>query len=116
MDREDGRGEAALIGGRLQAARQRAGASQLDVAQALGVTRPTISNWEAGRNQPSLLQFREMLTMYSAPAYTVLYGSHRVSLTRADRLELISMVERHGSIRLQGKVDVILGFLPIAEE
>lgn len=116
MDHEDGRRESARIGGRLQLARQQTGASQLAVAQALGVTRSTISNWESGRNQPSLLQFRALLTMYSALPNMILYGSHRASLSRAVRLELIALVERHGSIGLQSKIDMLLSVLPVADD
>jgi transcriptional regulator with XRE-family HTH domain len=116
MGPDDGRHEAAKIGERLQRARQKAGASQLAVAQALGVTRPTVSNWEAGRNQPSLIQFRELLTMYGASPQMILYGAHRVSFSGADRRELLELAGQHASPRIQAKIDILLGFIPNEDE
>ena len=42
------------LGGRLLAARERAGLSLADLAGRLGVTRETVRNWECDRSEPSL--------------------------------------------------------------
>jgi transcriptional regulator with XRE-family HTH domain len=42
---------------RLKKARQLAGMEQTDIADALGVARNTVSNWENGRSEPSASAF-----------------------------------------------------------
>lgn len=46
--------------GLLREARARAGLSQQDIAARLGVTQPTVSNWEQGRTQPRANQMAEL--------------------------------------------------------
>ena len=49
------------IGSKIKNARNKAGFTQEQTAESLGVSRQTISNWENGKNQPDL----EMLALLS---------------------------------------------------
>jgi len=52
------------IGERLWQARIDAGIAQNVIAHELGVTRNTVCNWEAGRNQPSYERIYELARRY----------------------------------------------------
>ena len=88
----------ALIGQRLKALRLGARLTQTDAADAVGVNRSTVGNWEAGRNMPDLLQFRSLVTLYGGSAYIVLYGSPRVAFTRDEVRKIIAST---GSLELE---------------
>ncbi|MGO2659601.1 helix-turn-helix domain-containing protein [Mycetocola reblochoni] len=45
------------IGDRLKRSRQMAGMNQTVIAGRLGVSRPTVSDWEIGRTMPSAVHF-----------------------------------------------------------
>jgi transcriptional regulator with XRE-family HTH domain len=98
---------AAEIGRRLKEARLRAGASQADAGEATGVNRATVSNWEAGRNLPSLLQFRVLLTLYLAPSHEILFGHAYFTLTRKDSAELSRAMDGF-SDSLRGRMELLL--------
>lgn len=62
------------LGARLRAARARAGLPQAFVAEALGVTRQSLSAWENGVSAPSALQLGELAMAYSECAHALLFG------------------------------------------
>lgn len=116
----DQKHEMALIGERLKAARALADLQQDQVADFLnelgvGVKRPTISNWESGRNLPCLVQFRELCTMYGIPPYKILWGASPISLTREEAKELADAV-KPCSPSVQRKMTVVLALLTATDE
>ena len=48
-------------------ARKNAGMTQADVAEALGVTKQTVLNWEAGKTEPSVAQAKQLSRLYRIP-------------------------------------------------
>ena len=52
--------------GELAILRDRAGLTQLDVAEQIGVNRKTIMAWEGGDSSPSIDVTRELLAIYRA--------------------------------------------------
>lgn len=63
-----------LLGCRLRSARMGASQSQGQVAEALGVTRQSVSAWETGASSPSATQLGELSAMYCVCAHTLLFG------------------------------------------
>ncbi len=61
----------------LKALRNIRGLSQNDVAEALNVTRQTISSYETGRTEPDLEMLKEFADLYNADINDILYGSNR---------------------------------------
>ena len=53
-----------MIADKLLALRRRQGMSQQEVADAIGVTRQTISNWELGQGAPALDKAAELARLY----------------------------------------------------
>ena len=53
-----------MIQDKLLTLRRRAGMSQQEVADAIGVTRQTISNWELGQGAPALDKASELARLY----------------------------------------------------
>lgn len=51
----------------LTAARANAGMSQQEWADAIGVDKSTVWNWEAGKSEPSLSQIRKISQMSKIP-------------------------------------------------
>jgi transcriptional regulator with XRE-family HTH domain len=99
--------EVGRIGERLQETRKRANVSQLDAAKAAGVTRATVSNWEAGRGLPNLLQFRSLCALYGVMGYQIMFGENPFELTRAEALEL-TQAARSFSPSLGSKIDMLM--------
>jgi transcriptional regulator with XRE-family HTH domain len=56
----------ARLGLALRAAREARGLSQGQVARRLGVHRPTVSEWEAGRTRVDALQLADLCALYGA--------------------------------------------------
>ena len=52
---------------RLSAARANAGMNQQEWADAIGVDKATVVNWEAGRTEPGLSQLRKISEMSKIP-------------------------------------------------
>lgn len=103
------------IGRRLKAARERAGLTQEDAADHMGVRRSTVANWEAARHLPSLVQFRQLLTLYAASPYMILYGkASPMSLLPEEQDELMSAV-RHASVSLRLKVSMAVTMLAVED-
>lgn len=107
--------EMAEVGTRLRAARERIGMTQAEAAGLAGVKRPAVSNWEAGRSLPNLLQFRSLLTSYGGTAFELLYGSNPFSLTRSEAIEL-GQAAKGFSPGLQRRMDLMLTVLVQAED
>ena len=53
-----------MIQDKLATLRKRTGMSQQEVADAIGVTRQTISNWELGQGSPALDKAAELARLY----------------------------------------------------
>ena len=51
----------------IKAARQHAGMTQAQLAEAIGRTKANISSWEAGRHRPSIQQARDLARLTSYP-------------------------------------------------
>lgn len=94
----------------MRAARRRSGVTQEEAAQAAGVSRATISNWEAGRNMPCLVQYRSLCTLYGVTGYQILFGENLFELTRSEALEL-AKAARGFSPQLCSKIDVLMTLL-----
>lgn len=105
--------EMALIGRRLKEARQRSRVKQEEAAQAVSTTRTTISNWEAGRNLPCLVQFRGLLALYGETGYHILFGDNPFEITKEEAAEL-SQLARTASPGLRRRIDVLLTLLSTA--
>lgn len=74
-----------LLGKRLKAARSTAKLSQEFAAEALGVTRQSVSAWERGASSPSAVQLGELAAMYCVCAHSLLFGGQFIAL-RIDQL------------------------------
>jgi len=61
----------------LKAARKARGMTQEEAAQHLGVTRQTVSSYEAGRTQPDLDMLRRLAEVYDTEINDLLYGDSR---------------------------------------
>lgn len=55
---------AASLPGKLRTLRRKQGLSQQDVAERLGITRQTVSNWEAGQGSPALDRAVQLAALY----------------------------------------------------
>lgn len=62
----------------LKTLRQTRGFSQAEVADAINVTRQTVSSYETGRTQPDLETLKHLAELYEADLYDVLYGGNRL--------------------------------------
>ena len=62
----------------LKVLRQASGKTQEQVADAISVTRQTISSYESGRTQPDLETLKRLAGVYQVDIYDVLYGDDRV--------------------------------------
>ena len=62
----------------LKALRIISGLSQNEVAEALNVTRQTISSYETGRTEPDLETLKRLAELYNADIHDVLYGGNRL--------------------------------------
>jgi transcriptional regulator with XRE-family HTH domain len=76
------------IASRLRSARKAAGLSQAQVAERLGVHRPTISEVEAGRRRVSAEELARLAEMYGAPVAWFTSGVHVEAEPEDDRLTL----------------------------
>lgn len=102
------------IGRRLRLAREKVGISQDEAASQVGVNRTTLANWEAGRHQPNLVQFRVLLTLYATSPYQILYGTARQQLSPEEREELMHLAAK-ASVGLQLKISMALTLLTVEE-
>lgn len=63
------------IAGRLQALRKKAGYSQEQVAEMLGLSRQTISKWESGQGKPEIDNVIKLTEIYHVSADYILLGT-----------------------------------------
>ena len=62
----------------LKLLRQSKGLTQADVAEAISVTRQTISSYESGRTQPDLETLMRLAEIYQTDLHDILYGGNRL--------------------------------------
>lgn len=60
------------IGERLKAAREKAGITQRQLAEKIGVTQKDICRWEKGERTPSLIRFSELCKSLDVSADKIL--------------------------------------------
>lgn len=75
------------IGTKIKNARTRAGLTQETVAEALGVSRQTISNWENGKFYPDIISIIKMSDLYSVSLDHLLKEEPEVKQTYMEYLE-----------------------------
>ena len=75
----------------LKLLRQAKGVTQAEVAEAITVTRQTISSYESGRTQPDLETIKRLADVYQADLQDVLYGGNQLQL-RLKRTKTIILV------------------------
>ena len=66
-----------MINENLKQLRQISGMTQAAVADAISVTRQTVSSYESGRTQPDLETLKRLAEVYGAGLHDVLYGGNR---------------------------------------
>ncbi len=76
------------MGAYLKTCRERVSLTQGEAARIAVVQRSTISNWEAGRNLPSMLQARRLAVAYECSGHEFYFGRPFFSLTKGQRSEL----------------------------
>jgi transcriptional regulator with XRE-family HTH domain len=76
------------IGRQLKALRVREGLKQFDVAEAAGLSVPTISNLESGRGS-SLSSFFSVLTAMGTEAWAACFACHTTDIHERERLMLL---------------------------
>lgn len=101
------REEMPLIGERLRTARIKAGIGQDEAAEAAGVARTTVANWEAGRNLPCLIQLGRLCTLYGTTERRIVRGTSLFSLTAEEGRELLALTV-NATASLKRKVDLLL--------
>ncbi|MBR3569947.1 MAG: helix-turn-helix transcriptional regulator [Oscillibacter sp.] len=69
---------------RMKQAREAANLSQKQVALTLGVSAPTVSNWEAGKINPTVANLKELCHLYKVSADYLLELQDRPSLSFAE--------------------------------
>ena len=67
----------------LKSLRNSRGLSQNEVAEALNVTRQTISSYETGRTEPDSETLKRLADLYNSDIYDVLYGENRTQREKA---------------------------------
>lgn len=64
----------------LEACRVNAGLSQKELAERLGVSAGTISNWETGKTEPTLSQLRIISELSTVPIGSIVVGNGSVQM------------------------------------
>lgn len=104
MTSSSNRVERALIGKRLQEARERAHISVSGAAESLGVQPLAVERWEKGVAMPSLLDLKGVLRLYGVMACDILFEVNPYELGPEEAAEL-SRHARSFSPALRAKVD-----------
>ncbi|MBE5794314.1 MAG: helix-turn-helix transcriptional regulator [Clostridiales bacterium] len=89
------------IGAIIKKARQEKGITQETAADALGVSRQTISNWETGRTYPDILSVIRMSDLYAVSLDRLLKEEDSVNQTYRDYLEESTNTVRSNERRSQ---------------
>lgn len=66
------------IGERLQELRKKAGYSQEQVAEMLGISRQAISKWESGQGKPEIDNIIKLMKLYQVSADYLLLGAENI--------------------------------------
>ena len=90
----EGGGDMPTINENLKQLRQISGMTQASVADAIAVTRQTVSSYESGRTQPDLETLKRLAEVYGADLHDVLYGGNRFQrkLRRVQHIVIILTV------------------------
>lgn len=104
---EKTKGERALIGARLKAARERAHIGVDDAAKAAVVQPLAIEKWERGAALPSLVEFKRLLEAYGATGSEVLYDVNPMEIA-PDLVAELARAARAFSPELRAKVDCLI--------
>jgi transcriptional regulator with XRE-family HTH domain len=99
--------EKAAIAVRLIAARERAGVTKEEAAEAAGVQPAAVSAWERGTALPTLLQLKGLIQCYGVTSHQVLFGCTFLQFTGDEAIEL-ARASRALSPPLRLKLDVLL--------
>ena len=75
------------IGKRLKAARRAAGLTQTDLAAAIGVSQPTVANWEKGGHEPNRANLERVARATGASRGWLAFGQSESGRPGADRKE-----------------------------
>jgi transcriptional regulator with XRE-family HTH domain len=89
--RGSGQDRPASVGGRLKAARKATGMTQTKAAEALGVTRRSIYEWETDERVP-MAHLPELAQLYGVPVTMLLYGVEPASEELAALREMINQL------------------------
>ena len=76
------------IAERLQDLRKKAGYSQEQVAEMLGISRQAVSKWESGQGKPDIENIIKLTEVYSVSADYILLGTEKASVTVSEKKEL----------------------------
>lgn len=71
------------LGGRLRAAREAAGLTQVEAAAQIGVGRPRLADWERNEAQPSAANLGRAALVYATTADALLFGEQHSDAARA---------------------------------
>ncbi len=97
------------IGRKIQLARKEAGLTQEQAAEALSVSRQTVSNWENERSYPDIVSVIRMSDLYGVSLDVLLKGENQMSNTYISYLEDSTNVVK--SNRNKGKAALISAYL-----
>lgn len=70
------------IGARIRLVRRRAGLTQVQMGQALGVTRRLLGDWERGRSWPSVLDIANIAETYGVRCDWLVLGEGEMDVDR----------------------------------
>lgn len=84
-------------GKHLKAIRQYRGLSQADVADALGVSRNTVSSWEVGRTEPNMEMVSKLASLYRCKSDSFITGNIEVDYVLNDQERKLIETFRHSS-------------------
>lgn len=115
MPNNNAKAERALIGSRLQAARERAHISIEDAARGLEVQPLAIERWEKGAAVPSLLEFKRVLLLYGVMACDVLFEVNPFEIAPDQAAELAREAKRF-SPALRARIDWLLAMMAKARD
>jgi len=80
------------IGKRLRLAREQKGLSQAEVASAIDLHRPTISEMEAGRRKVSMEEFEVLAKLYDVPMTWLSCADTDEADERRDRRDMAALI------------------------
>lgn len=98
------------IGSKIKAARVEKKFTQEQVAEALGVSRQTISNWENGKSYPDIISVIKMSECYGVSLDYLLKGEEKMSAYYDFLEESTNVVKSTGN---RNKIIIILSYLLI---